>query len=311
MRIVSLVPAGTEIIAALGAERFLVGISHECDWPCSVTGLPRVTTTAIDSGGSSGRIDQAVRELAAAGRPVIAVNAAALVALRPDLVIVQDVCAVCAATDGGLCALTDLPGPAPRVVALGARTLEGIHRDIRLLGEAIGLPTTAGGLSHAIRDRLESLSASAGLNRPRVVCLEWLDPIFLAGHWVPELIRAAGGDDVGAAAGAHSVETTLEQVRGLAPDLVLVAPCGMDLVKARNELAALEDRERRVGRLPPSEWGADVWLLDGNAYTSRPGPRIAEAAELVAWAIGGVKRPGLARWPALRPRPLVESTRRT
>jgi len=298
MRIASLVPAGTEIVAALGAERFLVGISHECDWPASVRGLPRVTTTPIDPSGSSLAIDRQVRELWAGGQPVIAVDAAALASLRPDIVIVQDVCAVCAATPDGLCDLPTAMRAPPRWLSLTARSLEGIFRDIATVGKTLNLPTMAGGLIARLRERLDVLSAGAGLDRPRVVCLEWLDPVFLAGHWVPDLIRAAGGNDVGALPGAHSVQTTIEQIRDLAPDIVLVAPCGMDPGRVTTELLALEGRMRVAGIPPFWEWGAEVWVMDGNAYTSRPGPRAIEGAELIGWALGGVERPGMARWPS-------------
>ena len=298
MRIVSLVPAGTEIVAALGAERFLVGISHECDWPASVRRLPRVTTTPIDPAGSSLAIDRHVRELSVAGQPVIAVDAAALASLRPDIVIVQDVCAVCAATPDGLCELSTGMRPAPRRLSLSARNLEGIFCDIATVGLTLNLPTMAGGLIARLRERLDGLSAGAGLDRPRVVCLEWLDPVFLAGHWVPDLIRAAGGNDVGALPGAHSVQTTMEQVRELAPDIMLVAPCGMDPGRVTTELRTLEGKFRAAGIPPLSDWGAEVWVMDGNAYTSRPGPRVIEGAELIGWALGGVERPGMARWPS-------------
>ena len=296
MRIVSLVPAGTEIVAALGAERFLVGVSHECDWPASVRRLPRVTTTPIDPSGSSLAIDHQVRELSQGGQPVIAVDAAALAALRPDIVIVQDVCAVCAATPDGLCDLSTAMRHTPRRLSLSARSLEGIFRDIATVGNALNLPATARGLIARLRERLDVLSAGAGLDRPRVVCLEWLDPVFLAGHWVPDLIRAAGGNDVGAVPGAHSVQTTIEQVRDLAPDIVLVAPCGMEPGRVTTELRALGGRMREAGIPPFPEWGAEVWVMDGNAYTSRPGPRTIDGAELMGWALGGVERPGMTRW---------------
>lgn len=305
-RVVSLVPAGTEIVAALGAERFLVGVSHECDWPASVGTLPRVMSTSVDASRPSGEIDRRVRELSAQGQPVIAVDATALAALQPDLIIVQDLCVVCAATDAGLCELTQAIGSSPTQLALRGRTLEGIFRDISAVGNALDLPHMAAGLIAGLRERLESLSAAAGLERPRVVCLEWLEPVFLAGHWVPDLIRAAGGNDVGALPGSHSAEATLEHVQELRPDLVLVALCGMSAVRARAELGELERSMRERGMKPLSEWGPEIWILDGNAYTSRPGPRVVDAAELIAWALGGVERPGLCRWPGTR-RPILRA----
>ncbi|MGH7560663.1 MAG: ABC transporter substrate-binding protein [Gemmatimonadales bacterium] len=295
MRVVSLVPAGTEIVAALGATHLLAGVSHECDWPPAVRSLPRVTATPVDAGKGSLEIDAQVRELQAAGRPVIAVDGARLAALEPDLLLVQDLCEVCAVTDGGIRGIASALSPSTRTLPLAARDLEGIFRDILAVGAALGLETASHMLTAELRRRLDALARREPSRRRRVICIEWLEPVFLAGHWVPDLIRAAGGEDAGAEPGSHSVERTLEEVRRLSPDVVLIAPCGFDLERAERELQAFEARLRREGREPPSAW-AEVWLLDGNAYTSRPGPRAIEGAELIASALEGVERPGLRRW---------------
>jgi iron complex transport system substrate-binding protein len=296
MRVVSLVPAATEIVAALGAEGSLVGISHECDWPRPVRQLPRVTTTPIDPGRASGAIDAEVRRLHAEGRPVIGVDGGALAGLRPDLILTQDLCDVCAVVDGDVRALASALDPAPALLPLRARTLEGIFADIAAVGAALDRVDEARELVASLRRRLERLERGDGSPRRRVVCLEWLDPIYLAGHWVPELIEAAGGRDVGAPPGAHSRRATIEEVEALRPELILVAPCGFDLARAGREYAAFEEVVRMAGGRPPAAWGMPVWLIDGNAYTSRPGPRVVDGAERIAGALGGRGQEGIRRW---------------
>lgn len=284
-RVVSLVPAGTEIVAALGAGRALVGISHQCDWPPSVQHLPRVTATPLDPSLPSAEMDAAVRRLRESGRPVIAVDGETLRRLRPTLLLTQDLCAVCAVTGGGVAELAQVLAPPPDVLPLRARTLAGIMDDIGTVARALDAADEAAELVAGLRYRLGRLRARAPARAPRVACLEWLDPLFLAGHWVPELIEAAGGEDVGARPGDHSRTTTLDSVRALAPDVVLVAPCGFGLERGRQEYATFEAGLRAAGTEPPSVW-ARVRFVDGNAYTSRPGPRVADGAERIAEAIG-------------------------
>lgn len=291
-RVVTLLPAATEMVAALGGMSALVGVSHECDHPEEVRRLPRVTATPLDPDAPGGRIDAEVRRLRAEGRPVIAVDRDALRRLAPDLVIAQGLCEVCAVADGEVHRLAAALDPAPEVLSLAATTLEGIWADIRAVGGALGLEAEALELVSRLRERLARLRArSAGGRAPRVACLEWLDPPYLAGHWVPELVEAAGGRDVGARPGAHSRMCRWSELDALRPDLVLVMLCGFSVPRARAELDALDDPEARrvLGSAP-------VWILDGNAYTSRPGPRVVDGAERIRAAIEGRELPGLERW---------------
>ncbi len=288
MRVVSLLPAATEIVSALGGEGRLVAVSHECDWPRAVTRLPRVTTSPIDPAAPSGAIDRAVRELRAAGRPVIAVDAARLAELQPDLILTQDLCEVCAVSDGQVFRLADALTPAPAVLSLSAPDLDGIYADIDAVGRALDLEPEAEELVAGMRYRLRVLAPAGTAERPRVVAVEWLDPLFLAGHWVPELIAAAGGIDAGASPGAHSVQITPEALEALAPDVVIVMLCGFGVDRALRELAAT----------PLPALGAPVWVLDGNAYTSRPGPRVVDGAVRIRAAISGREMAGLVRAPA-------------
>jgi iron complex transport system substrate-binding protein len=303
MRVVSLVPAATEMVVALGAETALVAVSHECDWPASLDSLPRMTVTPIDASLPSGAIDADVRRLRAAARPVIAVDGGLLRALRPDLILTQDLCDVCAVSDGDVRSLAAALDVSPKLLPLRARTLAGIFADIRAVGTGLALESRADLLVNDLISRLENLESGHPTRPPRVVCVEWLDPIYLAGHWVPELISAAGGLDVGAEPGSHSRVVTLDELEALAPDLVLVAPCGFGLDRAETEFLELEARLRANGQRPLSSWEIPMWLLDGNAYTSRPGPRVVDGANRISAAIRGVAMDGLRA--AIRPADLM------
>jgi iron complex transport system substrate-binding protein len=282
VRVVSLLPAATEIVAALGAGSWLVGVSHECDYPPDIVrGLPRVTRTAIDGSRSSGEIDRAVR---AAGAAATAIDAALLAELRPDVIVGQTVCDVCAVGGDALRrALADWPAR-PRVVDLHAHTLEDALRDMLSVGDALDLRGEAEELVAGLRYRLHRLRAGHASHPtsplPRILVVEWLDPPYVAGHWVPELIAFAGGHDVGNSPGARSITRAWSELIALDPDRVIVALCGFDVARAQRETGAVADVAAR--RL----FSRGVEFLDGNAYTSRPGPRLVDAAEKLALMIG-------------------------
>jgi iron complex transport system substrate-binding protein len=295
MRVVTLLPGATEIVAALGGAGTLVAVSHECDFPASVQHLPRVTSTPLDPSLSGAAIDAEVRRLRDAGRAVIAVEADVLRRLAPDLVITQDLCEVCAVSDGAVHRLAAALDPPPRVLSLTGRTIEGVMADMRAVGRALDLDAEGDELTAGLRSRLARLRRGAPSTPRRVLCIEWLAPLYLAGHWVPDLVAAAGGYDVGAAAGAHSAVSSWEAAAALQPDLIAVMLCGFGLPRAQEELEALGSAA--ADRLLRS---APVWVLDGNAYTSRPGPRIVDGAERLQAAMRGEARPGLARWRPTR-----------
>lgn len=291
MRVVTLLPAATEIVMALGGADSLVGVSHECDYPPAAARLPRLTASPIDPAAPSAAIDAEVRRLRANGHPVIAVDAEALARLAPDLLITQGLCEVCAVADGAIHQLARVIRPTPAVLSLSARNLSGIWDDIVSVGRALDLADEADELVSGLRSRLRRLRTDAPPSKPRVVCLEWLDPLYLAGHWVPELVAAAGGVDVGAAAGSHSVVRPPSAVMELRPDLIVVMLCGFDVGRARREVAA------RDAAASDALFGtAPVWVLDGNAYTSRPGPRVVDGAERLRSAMRGHAALGLERW---------------
>jgi iron complex transport system substrate-binding protein len=291
-RVVTLLPAATEIVAALGDISLLAGISHECDYPASVQHLPRVTATPIDLGASSRAIDAAVRALHESGRPVIAVDAEEIRRLAPDLIITQSLCEVCAMSNGEVYRLATAINPPPKIVSLSARNLAGIWADIRAVGTALDLDHEAEELVFGLKARLARIAQSSSSRaRPKVLCIEWLDPLYLAGHWVPELVAAAGGHDVGAAPGSHSVRRTWRQAVELQPDCLVVMLCGFGIERARAELEQLEqpDAVGLTHRVP-------TWIIDGNAYTSRPGPRVIDGAARIQSALLGARLAGIERW---------------
>ena len=291
MRIVSLLPAATEIVVALGCEARLVGVSHECDYPASILHLPRVTRTAVDSSRSSSRIDAQVREIQAQGKPVIALEASVLETLAPDLMLTQDLCEVCAVADGEVYRLADRMISPPRIVPLKARDLGGILEDIRAVGRAVGVERAAGEMVRSLELKLREIHDSYLRPRRRVLCIEWLDPLYFAGHWVPELVEAAGGEDVGAKPGVHSARRSWTEAVALKPDLLLVMLCGFGVERSEEELADVVDPQaaRLLG-------DTETWVLDGNSYTSRPGPRVVDGAIRIRAALQGQQMDGLRRY---------------
>jgi len=289
MRIVSLLPAASEIVAALGAMGRLVGVSHECDFPPQVRSLPRVTRSRIDQAQPSGAIDRAVTEARRTGAPTVEVDVELVAHLRPDVLIGQSVCEVCAIGEADLARVVTTLIPIPWVVTLHAHTLDGVLEDIVNVGEVLELRDEAEELLAGLRYRLRRVGArgqasattvgarhAAPLRKPRVLVLEWLDPPYVAGHWVPELVELAGGTDVGGAPGEPSRRRTWADLATLEPDVVVVALCGFDSARARAELDAVR------ADVPRALLGRRVEFLDGNAYTSRPGPRLVDAAERLA-----------------------------
>lgn len=282
MRIVSLLPAATEIVAALGAMGRLVGVSHECDFPPEVRSLPRVTRSTLDPALSSGEIDRAMAEAKRTGVSPIQADVDLMAHLRPDVLLAQSVCEVCAVGEGELAHIVATLMPTPWVVSLHAHTVEQVFEDIRKVSEALELRDEADELVAGLRSRLRRVGLRAKqAPKPRVLVLEWLDPPYVAGHWVPELVALAGGQDVGATPGEPSRPRPWDELAALAPDLVVVSLCGFDDARARTELADVTRREA------PAVLAGRVEFLDGNAYTSRPGPRLVDAAEILSRLIVG------------------------
>ena len=280
MRVVSLLPAGTEIVAALGALENLVGVTHECDFPAVVCSRARVTRRAIDGAMEPGAVDDAVKRLAGEGAPLYAIDEKRVAALRPDLLLTQSLCDVCAVSEADVRALAAALDPPPRVVTISASTLDGVLADIATVADALDLPGERDELLTGLRARMRVVHGTLKEHeapRPRVAVLEWTDPVYAAGHWVPEMVRRAGGIDVLAEPDAHSREVSADAVRAADPEVIVVAPCGYD---ARRAAAAA----REMLDLPAWAWARErrVWAVDSNGLVSRPGPRLVDGIELFA-----------------------------
>lgn len=280
-RVVSLLPAATEIVAALGATSWLVGVSHECDYPAEVTGLPRVTRSTLDPALPSAAVDDRVRA-SRKGEPLVTIDVELLRELAPDILLGQSLCEVCAVGDNLVAQALPNLDRRPAVVTLHAHTLGEVFDDMRRVAASLDLDGEGEELVAGLRYRLRSIPRPRARTSPRLLVVEWTDPPYVAGHWVPELIAAAGGSDVAATPGVHSRARTWKELRGLAPDLLLVSLCGFDVPRARREAQSVTDPDGRA------LLDANVFYLDGNAYTSRPGPRLVEAAELLAPRIRAV-----------------------
>ena len=278
MRIVSLVPAGTEIAFALGAGRDVIAVTHDCDFPPAARKLPRVTRSAIAPGSDSVAIDAQVRAAAERGESTFHLDPAALAAAKPDILLGQTLCAVCAVTVVQVPTTMD---PAPTVVPLDGDSLEGIFADIDRAGVAFGRRDDASRVVADLRTRIAHVGfLIAGAGRPSVACLEWLAPLFNAGHWVPEQVAAAGGRDVLGDPRARSRELTLADLAATDPDIIVLMPCGFDAERAVREARALTaDPEWKTLRAVRE---GRVFAVDGNAYFSRPGPRVVDGIELLA-----------------------------
>ncbi len=286
MRIVSLVPNGTEILFALGAGGEVVGVSHECDFPPEARSRPQLTGSALAPGLAAAAIDAAVSAQLASGSSLYTLDEATIARLEPDLIVTQQLCPVCAVStaqvDGAVALLSQHPGArCPEVVSLDPKRLKDVLADVLTTGAAVGRRAEAEALVEGLRRRLEAVAAvRAGKLRPRVAALEWLDPPFLAGHWVPEMIAWAGGEDAFAKPGDPSRRATWEEIAAGDPDLILVMPCGYDEAGAREQMALLA--EHPAWRSLRAVQAGRAHALDANGLFSRPGPRVVDGIEKLA-----------------------------
>ncbi len=284
-RIVSLLPSSTEICFALGLGDRVVGISHECDFPPGVRGRAVLTAPKIDPSASSTEIDRQVRELVSDGLSVYRIDEQRLQALRPDLVITQDACEVCAVSLEEVKEATRrLLGADVEVLSLSPMTLDDVLADILRVGRATETETSANELVAGLRARLDALrQQTSRLPKPRVLVLEWLDPPMVAGHWTPELIRIAGGDPILGHDGTPTGPVGWDRIIEGRPDVLLVIPCGFRIEQSLEEMAQLVDRPG-FATIPAVRHGR-VTIVDGNSFFNRPGPRLVDSAEIAAVAI--------------------------
>ena len=276
MRIVSLVPSATEMLFALGLGPEVIAVTHECDYPPAAGELPKVTRDVLPAGLSAVEIDAAVRELTLAGDPIYELDAETLIDLRPDLIVTQALCAVCAVSHDDVQAVAKEIESRPQVIALDPRTVGEVLGDARTLAQATDRKDAAVELIRDAAERIDRIRlAVRGAKRPRVAALEWLDPPFAAGHWTPQLIDYAGGEDALGFAGEHSSQRSWEEIAAAQPDIVIVMPCGYDAQIAHREAEMHRDELIAVG-------AREVVAVNASAYFSRPGPRIVDGLELLA-----------------------------
>jgi iron complex transport system substrate-binding protein len=282
MRIVSLLPSATEMLFALGFDREVVGVSHECDHPPAARTKRVVIQSRIAHDATPLEIDTQVREFVSRGESLYAVDADALEQLAPDLIVTQDLCHVCAASPDDLAtALTRFPHP-PQVLCLNPLDLGDVWRDILWVGEETGRAHTAESLLEKIGAKLgeiENLVANIS-DHPRVAFLEWLQPFYVGGHWVPEMIERAGGIDVFGSPRKPTFRVTLQDIVEATPDVILVSPCGYSAGQARNEYRSMEFPDQ--WNVIPAVRNNRVYALEANGYFSRPGPRLATGIEILA-----------------------------
>ena len=274
MRLVSLLPSATEIVYALGLGDQLVGVTFECDEPASARRDKSVVVGGRDTSGMNpAAIDAYVRTRLAAGEDLYTLHADALAALTPELILTQDLCRVCALPSGQVAEALEYLGCTAEVVSLDPHSLDDVLGTILTVGQRTGARPQAEHLVAALRDRLAAVTRRvAGRRRPPVAVVEWTDPPFTAGHWVPDLVTAAGGQPVAAAPGERSVQTTWEQIRAAGPEVAVVAPCGFHLDGAAAQAEA-------VARHLP---GIPVWAIDADGLVVRPGPRLVDGVEALA-----------------------------
>jgi iron complex transport system substrate-binding protein len=276
MRIVSLVPSATEALFALGLGPEVVAVTHECDHPEEARRLPQVTRDVLPPGLSSAEIDRHVRERTERGESIYELDERVLAALEPDLIVTQALCTVCAVSVADVRAVAERLDPAPQVLALDPKTLGEALGDIARLAVAADAEDEAEELADENAERLDRIAAGVtGRARPTVVALEWLDPVFVAGHWTPQMIELAGGLDLLGLPGEPSEQRTWEEVAEARPGVVIVMPCGYDEVRALVEAEAHADRLRALG-------AHTMVAVDASSFFSRPGPRLVDGVELLA-----------------------------
>jgi iron complex transport system substrate-binding protein len=282
-RVISLLPSATEIVAALGFGGHLVGRSHECDFPSGVEKLAVCSSTKVPVNGTSYEIDERVKEIVAEGLSVYRVDADRLRDLRPDLILTQTQCAVCAVTPRDLeQALCSWTGAQPRILSLEPNNLDDVWNDFRHVGEALAVPARAGELINGLKSRLALISetARAATARPTVAAIEWLAPLMAGGNWMPELIEFAGGRSLFAKPGEHSPWLDWASLIEADPEVILLLPCGFKIAQTVADLKLLTENPAWANLRAVRQ--ERVYLIDGHHFFNRPGPRLVESAEIVA-----------------------------
>jgi iron complex transport system substrate-binding protein len=282
-RIVSLLPGATEMVCALGASAQLVGRSHECDYPPEVWRLPVCTSARINSTLPGSEIERQTKSLVTAKEPLYRLDAVEIQRLKPDIIITQAQCEVCAVSLAEVEAMVARwPGNRPQIVALSPMRLSDIWEDMRRVITALELGDPGREVLRSLKNRVVNIIEKTCIqkHRPRVLCIEWIEPLMAAGNWVPELVELAGGTDVLGHAGKHSAWTDWNSIGKAEAEIVIVMPCGFDLKRTRDELNATADKPRWMQLKAVKN--RRIYVTDGNSYFNRPGPRIVESLEILA-----------------------------
>jgi iron complex transport system substrate-binding protein len=275
VRIASLVPSATEMLFALGLGDSVVAVTHECDYPPEAAELPHLTRSVIGEGLEAAEIDSEVRKRTERGEALYELDRDLLERLDPGLIVTQALCEVCAVSFDDVRAVAEELPSQPKVLSLDPTTLGEVLADVRRVGVTAGVDAAAEALLRDAADRLDRVQeAVAGARRPRVAALEWLDPVYIGGHWVPQMIEIAGGEDALGLPGERSRRAEWSELEAASPDLVLSIPCGYDAARAAEESRPFLGRIARLG-------AGEAWALDASGYFSRPGPRLVEGVELL------------------------------
>ncbi len=279
MRILSLLPSATEIVYALGLEDSLVGVTHECDWPPAAREKPTVSFSTLPPTADPAEVDQLVSSSLGDGKPIYRLDAEAVRDLQPDLVLTQDLCAVCAVPSGHVNEALDVMGCHAEVLSMDPGSLEEVLACVADVGAVTGAALRAASLVERLRERLRAVVAAvAGRERPRTFALEWSDPPFNGGHWVPGMIELAGGEAVLGRPGTPSIRVTWDEIASSTPEVVIFMPCGYDVEAAAIEGAPLL-RRKELAR------ARAVFAVDASSFFSRPGPRLVDGVEILASAL--------------------------
>ena len=289
MRIVSLLPSATEIICSLGLVDSLVGVSHECDYPAQVIALPKVTTSLIPETASSSEIDALVREKLKTSKALYSLNQTVLEKLKPDFIVTQALCDVCAVAESEVQEVACKLLSAPKVINLEPQTLLQVYESMVQVGIATGTIENAHKIVKELQKRVERVVTQSALikKKQRVVFLEWLDPPFCAGHWTPELITLAGGVELIGRSGHPSRTLSWQEVADANPEILFIAACGFSVERTLEDSSVLDKVRKEFASFRPEK----VFVADGSQYFNRPGPRLVDSLEILAHAIDPVVHP--------------------
>ena len=290
MRIISLIPSATEIICALGEEENLVGRSHECDYPKSIQNLPMCTKLKFDVSGSSLDIEKSVNSFLIDSSSIYHIKEDLIKKIRPDIIFTQSQCNICAVSLEEVQAIfKGRKGIKPEIITLKPQTMEDIWKDINMVAESLGIPKKGLRLNRTIKKEIDLLESAKEdkKQKPTIACVEWIEPLMFAGNWVPEMVEIAGGNDIFGSTGVHSSWNTFENLLRSDPDKIIIMPCGYSIEKTKKEMIALKNTSNWTNL--KAYKNNNIFIVDGNQYFNRPGPRILDSIKILKEIISNEK----------------------